>query len=374
MDRSDWSVVTLNLLDGIYGKAQAPYFIYTPRWISSSAGIKALHYLCHALNSKGMRAYLVLCEGQFNNEPRVNPDLFTPILTQEISDAYFKAKQTPIVIYSETIPGNPLGATCVVRYLMNFAGALGGSSVFDETEVVISFSKKISQDYAKKNNLPEPNVLFIPPIDPREFSKFEEKEPFQVVYAGKYRSFIGKPPKVGTLKSVEIFRDGPRMQTREQVKEILKRASVLYSFENSSIVTEAILSGTPARLVPNEFLGDIIAEVELGNGGIILGDTPSDMTLAIKTIDDGIARYYQKADDFLLELEKFISETQKLASFEGYQVPVIVPVHNHILTQHRLGLAKQIIKKQGFSKLLRVSYHFAMRRLSWRYWAGKEEK
>jgi hypothetical protein len=194
------------------------------------------------------------------------------------------------------------------------------------------------------------------------------------VYAGKYRSFIGKPPKVGTLPTVEIFRDGPRMQTRKQVKEILRNATVVYSFENSSIVTESILSGTPARFVPNVFLGEIIAEVELGFGGIVLGDSEGEFEAAQKSIDAGISQYYDSADTYLIQLEKFISFTQERAAFEGFQHPITVPIHGSLFSQHRLGLARQILKHQGLSALVRVTYHFALRRLSWRFWVGREVK
>jgi hypothetical protein len=315
-----------------------------------------------------------LTEAPHQGEPRINPRLNTPILTQETSDAYFKAGINPVVVYSETIPGNPLGGNFIVRYLMNYAGALGGSKSFDENEFIVSFSKKIAEDYASTNKTEEPMVLFLPPIDPREFTKQTEKKPYQVVYAGKYRSFIGKPPKVGTLPTVEIFRDGPRMQSRDQVREILRNATIVYSFENSSIVTESILSGTPARFVSNEFLGDVIAEVELGTGGIVQGDSEVEFQIAQNSIDDGIAMYYESVETYLREMDGFIVATQQRAAFEGFMHPITVPTHNALFSQHRLGLARQILKHQGLRRLTRVTFHFALRRLSWRFWLGREVK
>lgn len=366
--------MTLGVMTSIYGQESHPYFIYAPRWISSSAGIKALHFLCHSINIKGHKAYLVLTEAPHQGEPRINPHLSTPILTQEISDVYFKAGINPVLIYSETIPGNPLGGNFIVRYLMNYAGALGGANSFDEDEYILAFSKKIAEDYAYKNKTEEPMVLFLPPIDPREFIKQTEKKPYQVVYAGKYRSFIGKPPKVGTLPTVEIFRDGPRMQSRKQIKDILRNATVVYSFENSSIVTESILSGTPARFVPNEFLGEIIAEVELGVGGIILGDSDREFEIARESIDTGITQYYESAASYLIQLERFIDITQERAAYEGFLHPITVPIHEFLFSQHRLGLARQIFMHQGLRALVRVTFHFILRRLSWRFWIGREVK
>ena len=63
------------ILNKTYGMDSRPYFVYTPRWINSSAGIKALHYLCHALNSNGQHDFIVLSESEHNGEPRVKPTL-----------------------------------------------------------------------------------------------------------------------------------------------------------------------------------------------------------------------------------------------------------------------------------------------------------
>ena len=361
-------------LEQLYGERTHPYFVYAPRWINSSAGIKALHFLCHSINESGHKAYIVMTEAQHAGEPRINSHLNTPILSQEECDAYFRDGLNPVVIYSETIPGNPLNANFVVRYLMNYAGALGGPKKFADDEYILAFSKKIAEHYAEVNETDEPPVLFLPPVDPREFRKQEQKKAYQVIYAGKYRSFIGKPPKVGNLPTVEIYRDGPRMQSRLQVQEILRNATVVYSFENSSIVTESILSGTPARFVPNEFLGEIIAETELGIGGVVLGDSDQDLIDARASIEVGIANYYQSIEIYLGALDAFIKITQSKAAFEGFNYPITVPIHGLLFSQHRIGLARQILKHQSMTTLVRVTFHFALRRLSWRFWLAKEKK
>ena len=355
-------------LSKLYGQETHPYFIYAPRWISSSAGIRALHYLCHSLNQVGQKAYLVMTEVAHQGEPRISPLLNTPILSQEMSEAYFRAGINPVVIYAETIPGNPLGATCIVRYLLNYAGALGGEEEFPENELIIAFSKKIAAHYSGISKSEMPPVLFLPPVDPRDFTKNLEKKPYQVVYAGKYRNFVGKPPRVGKLPTVEIYRDGPRMQSRKQVLEILRNATIVYSFENSSIVTEAILSGTPATFVPNEFLGDIIAEFELGNGGMVSGKSSTDLKNAQNSIDVGIAKYYKSIQTYMLNLEKFIIFTQERASFEGFNYRIILPVDGLVFSESRIELAKQVRKHQGIVRLVRMTIEFTLRRLSWRFW------
>jgi hypothetical protein len=99
------------------------------------------------LNEAGQEAFLVLTDVQYNLRPRVNSRLRTPILTQEQVTGHFLAKRNAIVIYSETVSGNPLKAKNVVRYLLNYAGALGGSELFQKEEYVVSFSKNILSSY-----------------------------------------------------------------------------------------------------------------------------------------------------------------------------------------------------------------------------------
>jgi len=362
------------MLTNLYGGVQSPYYIYAPRWIESSAGIRALHFLCHSLNRSGQIAYLVMCEPTFNNLPRVSPNLLTPILTQEVADSHYHANLTPIVIYSETVPGNPLGATFIVRYLMNYVGALDGPTTYEENDYLLAFSQTIALDVKDRIRREVNSTLFLPPIDPRGFVVNTVKENYQVVYAGKYRSFIGKPSKVGALRSIEIFRDGPRMQDKNKVKNLLSKASVLYTFENSSIATEAILSGTPVCFVQTQLTQKIIAEFELGSFGVTLSDDADSIKKARSTIPDAIAVYFKSIETYFLELEKLIASTQLIAGETGYSEIIQVPTFNSYVTEHRIALAGQIFRKRGLGALIRVIYHFAMRRLSWRFWNKSRTK
>lgn len=344
-------------LSRIFGNQDSPYYIWAPRWVESSAGIRALHYLCHSINSIGGEAYLVLTEPRHRGEPRISPSLFTPELTQDIVDAHHAGGRAPIGVYAETLSGNPLGTPVVVRLLMNYAGALGGPEVFDENEIIFAFSQKIAEDYELKGNS-RPNVLFIPPIDPREFEFTSEKKPYQVVYAGKYRHFIGTPPAVGNLPTVEIFRDGPKRQPRELVKRIIAEASVVYSFENSSIVTEAILSGTPAGFIPSAFLGEVIAENELGWAGTFVGTDPGDIEKARATVLDGAENYRRVILGFEKNLQWFMKTTQLIGSTSAYETRATIPNANSQISRRRIVIAFEILRRYGPFVLLRELWRF----------------
>ena len=120
-------------------------------------------------------------------------------------------------------------------------------------------------------------------------------------------------------------------------------------------------------------MSEIIAEHELGTGGLVLGETQADIEKARQTIDDGISKYYEKTKDFATDLARFISQTQSQAKYLGYQNPIIVPVHANLFSQHRMGLARQIVAHQGLKTLIRVVFRFTLRRLSWRFWMGREK-
>lgn len=349
----------------LFGITKSPYYIYTPRWIESSAGIRVLHYLCHALNCVGEEAFLILSDIPNKREPRINPKLKTPILTQEQALAHFRGNRNPIVIYPETIKGNPLGAINTVRYLLNYAGLLGGNSTFHPDEYVIAFSQNIGKHYQEISNNVVAKILFVPPVNPSEFKINNQKKPFQLVYAGKYRSFIGPPPQVGNLPTIEIRRDGKEMQSRKSLKKLLADASVLYCFENSSLITEAILSGTPVLLVANEFFGSMIAESELGWGGVRFITDENALENATSTIEEGIKSYNESIDLFTQSLQEFISGSQIhfLENHSGIQSQIHLRKDHYIFFTHKISLGLEILKSKGMLAFTRVVFHYFSKRV-----------
>ena len=90
----------------LFSPPRRPYYIDAPAYRRTSAGIRVMHLLCHALNSIGEEAYVYPTE--------TNPTLNTPLVTPEISARHKAAGREPIVIYPEVVPGNPRRAASVV--------------------------------------------------------------------------------------------------------------------------------------------------------------------------------------------------------------------------------------------------------------------
>lgn len=336
-------------------------YVYSPPWRANSAGIKVLHFLVHSLNQIGNDAWLVLSNPTVRNEPITNPKLNTPILTQEKADNHFAERRNPWVVYSETVPGNPLGASKVVRYLLNFPGTLGGPSQFEDGEVIVSYSKTISDSYKNSDS-----TLFIPIVDleelPDEISAENKKG--SLIYAGKYRKFIGNPDISKIEDPVEIFRDGPRKQSREQVLQMLNEAKVIYVYENSTIATEALLLGTVCIFVPNRFLNLNISKFELGEDGIgYFGDIDS-IEQAWVNVGKYKFAYNHAVEAFWSSIQDFESLLKSRESEQNILNRILVPKSAIFISRHRVRLLRSYVSNQGILAAAKLLKNYVISRFN----------
>ena len=329
------------------------FYIYTPAIRLNSAGIRVLHYLCDALNQSGQDAWLVIHNPNENINP-VDPELNTPIISQEQVDKHLAEGRTPTVVYSETVPGNPLKAKRVIRYLLNFPGALGGTKKFNSDEWLIAYSKKIMDSVDNCNE-----TLFLPAIQTSELPEVSEKDPnLHLMYAGKYRAFVGEPVNPTGLDLLEIHRDGPKRQSRTEVLDLLSRASSIHVWENSSIATEAVLLSTVCIFVPNPFLGELIAEHELGRDGIATSLVPAEIERAIKTLPNAKVKYEKAQQNFRRQLESTIRIHQEWSTKLPTQEKMRIPVISYTINRHRIRLFFAMLRHEGPKKTFRVVKEF----------------
>ena len=348
----------------LYGPISNPFYIYAPRWIDTSAGIKGLHYLCHSLNQIGQTAFLILADDCHGTVSRVNGKLNTPILTQELAHAHFEAGLKPITLYSETIRGNPIRANYVVRFIANYLGLLGGPTVFPPNDFILSYSKKLTLHASEELNRSDIFTLFFHAIDPREFVSTEIKSEYVLYYAAKYRLFVGKPELPQGIRAIEIVRDGPEAQPREEVKRLLGSAKALITYENSAIVMESILSGTPAILIRSDFFHEGIAEDEVSMLGMRWGYSEDNIEAARAELAQARDLYLQSVDRYFVELEKFVRLVQSKTMESTYHSVIQVPEFAHVVNKHRISLALGVLRTQGLKRLIVITIAFLMRRMA----------
>lgn len=302
-------------------KVRNPYYIVASRYLRTSAGIKSLHILCHALNSLGERAYMII--HPFHPAGySTNPDLLTPLLTPQIIQSHFRRGLTPIMVYPETIKGNPFMAPFVVRYILNYPGLLGGDSVYDHSEFCIAYSKKLG-DSVPNNKL----VLFIPTSDPNIFYPPQKDigRNGTCFYAAKYKDYHNASLSDVTKGSFEITRDRPDSLTQQEIAELFRKSELFYCYENSALVIESVLCGCPAVFIPNEHLKESLGADEIGWDGIAWGTDSEEIKRAKITVEKGRLNYLKQFENFGNKLKYFVELTQKEVSLVDYLNPIKVP-------------------------------------------------
>ena len=338
--------------------AKQLFYIYTPAIRLNSAGIRVLHYLCDALNQNGQDAWLVLHNPKENLNP-TDPELNTPILSQEKVNEHLAEGRTPTVIYSETVPGNPLKAKRVIRYLLHFPGALGGTKKFPDSEWLIAYSKKIMDSVSNCDQ-----SLFLPAIKISELPSVQTKDPnLHLMYAGKYRAFVGAPENPTKLDLFEIHRDGPQRQSRGEVLNLLSKATSIYVWENSSISTEAVLLGTVCIFVPNPFLGELIADHELGTDGISTSLEQSEIDKARESLPIARLKYLEAQRIFENQLDVIIKQHEIWAKNLPVQESMKIPIISCTINRHRIRLFFSRLKHEGLRKTFRLVKEFGYLRL-----------
>lgn len=329
-----------------------PYYIVAPPYTRFSGGAKALHLLCHALNCAGQSAFLLANLKLPRNAPLANPDLLTPLLSDDIVEYHFRRRRTPVVVYPETTRGNPLGAPVVVRYILNFPSLLGGDAAFDPAEICVGYSQVLADSAGTGNH-----VLYIPTSDSQLFRPGPAglRRSGSCFYAVKYRSF--HPGKLVPPASdcIEITRG----QSPEEMAAIFQRSELLYCYENSAVALEATLCGCPVVFMPNEHLTGMIAEEILGRDGYAWGDDPAEIARARATVGKAAENYQRGIGTFWKQLAKFILATQARATVTPYQRRLSValpkvPPWRVSLAFLRAGVV-EIVRREGFVGLVRRS-------------------
>ncbi len=305
-------------LNSLYPKKRNPYYIVTPRYVRTSAGIKALHLLCHWLNRLGEEAYVHISPTWDGDVTRYN--LLTPLLTERVVAYHKEEKRAPIAIFSETATENVLQARNIVRLFGHLPNHLEQFKKFSDSELSYGYSSFL----AKACGNPD-NILFIPTIETEIFFP----PPSDVTrlgtcfYAAKYQS-VHKQKVFGLPSNCfEIKRDTPDQLNQYELAALFKRSEMLYCFEDSAIANEAALCGCPVVLMPNRFFDRPIAIEEVGWDGFAWGDSEVEVQRARNTVELVHAHYKKRLEDFFGQLESFIEKTQTHFSSLPYDDAVV---------------------------------------------------
>ena len=290
-----------------------PYYIVTTEYTHQSAGVKVLHLLCHHLNKQGYPAFIYDYFAHKKRKSYINTNYITPVISKEIIKYHKSTNKNPIAIYPEVMRGNPINSNCVVRYLLNYPGLLGGviEDEFDKDDIIFSYSQKIKNSL--KNNNSE--VLFMPVCDTNIFYEDKNSKIKRIgscFYASKYQNHHNGELFEVTNNSIEITRGLPDSQTPKQIADLFRKSEIFYSYEDTSLATEALLCGCPVMFIKNKFFKqNALASCELGNEGCVYNFNKEDIVNATKNIPIAQKKYFKAVDNYWSMLDNFIKITQE---------------------------------------------------------------
>lgn len=270
------------------------YVILAPNFATKFAGVRCLYLLCDRLNQRGYPAFVTWSR-------QTAPHLNAPILAMPQARALV-AEKGWIAIYPEVVPGNPLGAKRVARWVLNRPGLLGGDKEYGPEELVFyyanAFRKFITNTVQGK--------LLLPAVDQSLFypGAGNPQRSLECFYIGKSQWQDGLFDR---NRVFEIARDSPR---RSELGKLFRAARYLYSFDNcTALVDEARMCGCPVVLIPDGTIerGDF-ERSEFGTEGIAWGMAEREVASANAEL------FHRRYDDMVVEFESqldtFIRITQ----------------------------------------------------------------
>jgi hypothetical protein len=203
------------------------YVIWILGKSNRSNGVKALRSLADALLKSGLEVLVWSADCSRDYDYKY---INTESITKEI-------RENDIVVYPESVKGNPLRFQNVVRWVLYFPGQIGdGENEYHKSEQLFTWAKKYY------NDIP---VLCFPCVDEKLFYN-DGKEKTENCY------FIHKGGKFREIPEIEGFTEINMTypETKEKFAELLRKTKVLYSYDRySAVLNEAMACGAQVKII-----------------------------------------------------------------------------------------------------------------------------
>lgn len=334
-------------------ETQYVYLVYAPELVHWSAGIKVLHKLHKGINDAGFESYLIN-HGKTTFQKRIQTYNLIKSLNKRTNTIF-------TAIYPEPIPGNPIGVQKQIRWILNTPGLLGGVNKFTDA-TIWSYSQKLADQYQMLAS-EKTEVLFIPGLDLEEFDEItstiaDESSPkYKLVYAQKFRALGGIPTLNGS-EIKEITRFNANSSNREETLSLIKNAEELHVFENTTVITEAQLLGTPVYCHRNFGFEFLIAESELGSEGVTwsFDSTPASDPRLVRE------RIQFHNENFKFVIKDLLTKYEAQNEFQG-----LVKISYNPFTasfKHKLSRLLALIQTKGMRTSLRLIKLYLLRILN----------
>lgn len=322
--------------------------IYAPLWRDSAAGVKVLYLLCDGLNRRNIPAYIVPIGIGRNLFPK---ELHVLQIDERLNSRKALSQENCVVIYTETISNNPLSANYFIKYYLNYPELLNRKAKYEPNEISLPYSQNIGHKLKALGYSNIQEALFISSVNISDINLNFDKSNYILLYANKYRKIFGKPQDPNLISEyIEIFGSGRKKQDRVKVLNLLRNARSIISFENSAIVTEAILSGTPVFLANNDLTKNPIAEIELGLEGSRNLELFGKVEIPAEEFQSARTKFMESLKKTEIQLDSFV-EFLKMMKFNSGKMP-FVKIRNRYLRVflHKISFVNEFLYRLSVNK------------------------
>lgn len=271
----------------------ASYVIWAPPFTHRSGGVRALYGLCAALRAEGWSAAIQMMD---NGREYDGPWIESPYDAPPVDNIWhsFWSDDDTIVVYPETIVGNPASAPMFVRWMLG---------PVERDGVCFQWLPSIG-------NKP---VLHIPIIETELFYPRVGNRAGSAVWVGKASAEHRARRFPTDVDVIEIHRDVPA--TRAELADLLGSVDRLISLDGySAMNVEAAMCGTPVRVYSEarwpRLLGADHAWVS--DAGIAYDGQP--WWIATDTVHMAYGKYLAAFPRMYDSLREFIEITQRYAA------------------------------------------------------------
>ena len=276
-----------------------PYYIGVPPGGRKTTYGNLLHRLCSALNALGCPAYL---DG---SEP--SGDLWTPVLTEALRVAHFKAGKKPIVVGQASSALQKIGLQVAYEPDARNSSAAKTGRVALHTLSYVQGSHGVAPHHA----------VFVPAFDLAMLDSSALRDaPGRQGIAFIHSQFVAAGGKARDFGPDAVDLALPAYETEAAMRELLCKTRVLYAFEPSVCIDLARLCGCPVVMVPNAFTlkSKPLSLQDKECDGISWGEDPQQIETAADTVLQWRAHYIEQASGWQASLQAFVKTTQQAAN------------------------------------------------------------
>ena len=287
----------------VYGKKTFPYVIYASQYTYTSSGVRALHLLCHALNNLGYEAYVM--------SGITHGGLQTPTAYVLRRGQLREAGREPIVVYPQSIEGNPLDAAVVARWLLHRPGIYAEDcrASFGADEMIFYHIKDFLYDGVKATR------LCMPTTDPRIYNNLDNPHDSArkgyVLYMSRYLA-TGLPVADFLKDALVVSPKSPR--PAEELAEIYRRSELFFAYETTAAGHEATLCGCPTVYLESPLIDGILGQDIGMKNGSAWGFREAEVAHAKATVGQAWTNYMNLVAEFDSDLRQFVEITQARAA------------------------------------------------------------